>query len=47
VSRRKLTGDFSPDLLSDDDAIALVIDAVLSGSKRLRRVTKEILKAQS
>lgn len=46
MSRNERADDFPPDLVSDDEAIDLVIDAVLLGSKRLRRLSKKILRAQ-
>lgn len=42
-----MKGDDLPlDLVTDDEAIDLVIDAVLVGSKPLRRLTKKILGLQ-
>jgi hypothetical protein len=38
--------DFPPDLIDGDEAIDLVIDAVLVGSKKLGKLTKGILQAQ-
>ena len=38
--------DFPADLISPEEAIDLVIDAVLVGSKPLRRMRKDVLKAQ-
>jgi hypothetical protein len=38
--------DFPPDLIDADEAIDLVIDAVLVGSKPLRRMTKAVLKQE-
>lgn len=47
MSRRpKDDDDFPSDLIDGDEAIDLVIDAVLIGSKPLRRMTKAILKEQ-
>lgn len=46
MSREERADDFPPDLVSDDEAIDLVIDAVVLGSKQLRRLSKKILKAQ-
>ena len=46
MSLNERADDFPPDLVSDDEAIDLVIDDVLMGSKQLRRLTKKILKAQ-
>lgn len=39
--------DFPPDLISSDEAVDLVIDAVLIGSTPLRKLTKDVLKAQT
>ena len=44
--RKQETDDFPPDLLTGDEAIALVIDSVLVGSKPLRQMTKKVLQAQ-
>lgn len=46
--RRNERGDdyFLPDLVTHDEAIDLVVDAVLLGSKQLRHLSKKILKAQ-
>ena len=38
--------DFPADLISGDEAIDLVIDAVLIGSKPLRRMTRRILRVE-
>lgn len=38
--------DFPPDQIDADEAIDLVIDAVLIGNGSLRRLTKKILKQQ-
>lgn len=38
--------DLPPDLVSSEEAINLVMDAVLIGSKPLRAMTKNVLKAQ-
>lgn len=38
--------DFPADLISADEAVDLVVDAVAVGSKSVRRLTKKILKAQ-
>jgi hypothetical protein len=38
--------DFPPDQIDSDEAIDLVIDAVLIGSKPLRTMTKKVLRAQ-
>lgn len=46
MSRHERADDLPPDLVSNDEAIDLVIDSVLMGSKRLRRLSKNILKAQ-
>lgn len=35
-----------PDLLTGDEAIEIVIDAVMLGSKPLRKLTKNVLRAQ-
>ncbi len=42
----KNTEDFPPDLIDADEALALVTDAVLIGNDGLRKLTKQILKAQ-
>lgn len=39
-------GDFPADLVTGDEAIDLVIDAVLIGNDGLRKQTKQILKQQ-
>ncbi len=47
MSRRsERDDDFPPDLIDPEEAIDLVIDAVLIGSKPLRRMTKDIMKQQ-
>lgn len=46
MSRNERADDFPPDLVSAEEAIDLVIDSVLLGSKRLRRLSKNMLKAQ-
>ena len=48
MKRRKAVsdGDFPPDLVTADEALDLVIDAVLIGNDGLRTQTKPILKAQ-
>ncbi len=43
---KKRKHDVPPDLIDADEAIDLVIDAVLIGSKKLRKKTKSILKAE-
>ncbi|MDB4935214.1 MAG: hypothetical protein JWP87_2186 [Labilithrix sp.] len=44
--RRRPDEDFPADLVTPDEAIDLVIDAVLNGNDGLRNLTKQILKAQ-
>lgn len=46
MSRNERADNFPPDLVSKDEAIDLVIDALLMGSRRLGRLSKKILKAQ-
>jgi hypothetical protein len=43
VSRKD---DISADLISSDEAIDMIVDAVLTGSKPLGKLTKDVLKAQ-
>jgi hypothetical protein len=45
--KRRHDDDFPAELVTPDEAIDLVIDAVLSGNGGLRKLTKEILKQQS
>jgi len=44
--KRKHEDDFLPDLIDGDEALDLVIDAMLIGNAGLRRLTKKILRAQ-
>ena len=44
--KRRPADDFPPDLLTGDEAIEVVIDAMLLGSKPLRVLTKKVLRAQ-
>ncbi len=44
--KKRREDDFPPDLIDSDDALDLVIDAVLIGNAGLRRLTRKILKAQ-
>ena len=46
VAHRDHYDDFPPDLVTADEAIDLVIDAVLIGNDGLREQTKQILKQQ-
>lgn len=43
---KKSADDLQVDLVSEDEAIDLVIDAVLVGSKPLRKLTKKIVGLQ-
>lgn len=44
--KRHRGADFPPDIIDADEAIDLVIDAVLVGNAGLRKLTKQILKHQ-
>jgi len=46
VSRRDSDRDFPPDQIDSDEALDLMIDAVLIGNGTLRKQTKQILKQQ-
>ncbi len=46
VAHRDPDDDFPPDLVTGDEALDLVIDAVLIGDDGLRKLTKKILKQQ-
>jgi hypothetical protein len=43
---REPEDDFAPDIITADEAIDIVIDAVLIGNDTLRKQTKHILKQQ-
>jgi hypothetical protein len=43
---RRKHDEFPPDFIDADEAIALVIDGVMLGSKPLRAMTKKVLQAQ-
>jgi hypothetical protein len=47
VAQRDPEDDFPADLIDADEAIDLVIDAVLIGNGTLRKLTKKILKHQN
>ena len=44
--KRDHQDDFPLDLIDTDEAIALVIDGIMLGSKPLRKLTKRVLAAQ-
>ena len=46
MSRRDSDRDFPPDQIDSDEALDLMIDAVLIGNGTLRKQTKQILKQQ-
>lgn len=48
MKRRKAESDegFPADLVTSDEAISLMIDAVLIGSESLRKMTQKVMKAQ-
>ncbi len=44
--KQETDDDLPPDLVTPDEAIEIVIDAVMLGSKPLQAMTKQVLKAQ-